>query len=279
MMNQLEALEPLTESFAAMSVGEFPVFQHSMPRAELCDGRYRVRFARTPAELDAVQKLRFEVFNLELGEGLDAAYQTGRDGDEFDQSCHHLMVVDTSNDRVVGTYRMQTGEMADANRGFYSAGEYDFSSFPSDVLWDSIELGRACIAKDHRNTQVLFLLWKGLAAYLAHNRKRYLFGCCSLTSQNARQGLRVLQALEAGQQLHPRLWATARPEYECIADEADVDETIDVNIPKLFKTYLRFGARVCSPPALDRAFKTIDFLVLFDVYEMDASARRLFFGT
>ena len=43
-----------------------------------------------------------------------------------------------------------------------------------------------------------------------------------------------------------------------------------MKIPKLFRTYLRFGAKVCSPPAIDRRFKTIDFLVLFDVYEIDA---------
>jgi len=277
-MNQVEALNSLTEALATINTSKFPVFQHLLPRAEASQGRYRVRFARTRAELDAVQKLRFEVFNLELGEGLDAAFQTGRDRDEFDESCHHLMVVDNSNEKVVGTYRMQTGEMAVAGHGFYAAGEYDFSSLPADVLWDSIELGRACIAKDHRNTQVLFLLWKGLAAYLAHNRKRYLFGCCSLTSQDAREGLRVLQMLEAGQQLHPTLWTTARPEYECNADATEINELREVSIPKLFRTYLRFGARVCSPPALDRAFKTIDFLVLFDVYEMSAATRRLFFG-
>ena len=41
---------------------------------------------------------------------------------------------------------------------------------------------------------------------------------------------------------------------------------------------MHYGAKVCGPPATDRQFKTIDFLVLFDVFEMDAQTRRMFFG-
>ena len=41
--------------------------------------------------------------------------------------------------------------------------------------------------------------------------------------------------------------------------------------------YLRYGGRICSPPALDRDFKTIDLLMLFDVERLDERARALFF--
>jgi len=37
---------------------------------EINSGRFIVRLARTSEEVDAVLKLRFEVFNLELGPGL-----------------------------------------------------------------------------------------------------------------------------------------------------------------------------------------------------------------
>jgi putative hemolysin len=40
---------------------------------------------------------------------------------------------------------------------------------------------------------------------------------------------------------------------------------------------LRYGAKVCGPPAIDRQFKTIDFLVLFDVAEMSERTVRMFF--
>jgi putative hemolysin len=52
-----------------------------------------------------------------------------------------------------------------------------------------------------------------------------------------------------------------------------------VEIPSLFRTYLRFGARVCGGPAIDRGFKTIDFLVFLDLMDLDSGARKMFFGS
>lgn len=90
------------------------------------------------AELNAVLKLRFNGFNLKLGEGLKASYLTQRDLDEFDRSCQHLIVVDRKNDEVIGTYhRMQTGDMAAAGNEFYSAGEFDLTRLPDEVVKNS----------------------------------------------------------------------------------------------------------------------------------------------
>src|ERR1041385_2365889 len=161
-----------------------------LPQAAFTKGRYVVRFARTAEEPDAVLRLRFRVFNLELNQGVESAYLSGRDRDEFDPTCHRLLVVDSTSGEPVGTYRLRTDEAARGSLGFYSAGEFDLSSLPRHVLEESVEVGRACVAREHRNKQVLFLLWKGLAAYMLHNRKRYFFGCCSLPTQDAREGLR-----------------------------------------------------------------------------------------
>jgi putative hemolysin len=35
--------------------------------------------------------------------------------------------------------------------------------------------------------------------------------------------------------------------------------------PKLLRAYLTIGARICSEPAIDREFKTIDFLTILDL--------------
>lgn len=262
------------------SVGKaakYPLFSDSLPQIEISAGKYQLRFAQTSAELDAVLKLRFEVFNLELAEGLDASYATRRDEDEFDETCHHLLVIDRTTAEVVGTYRLRTMEMAVVAGGFYSAGEYRLDHFPSKLLTESVEIGRACIARPHRNTAVLFLLWQGLAMYMLRNHKRYLFGCCSLTSQDEGEGWRVFRYLEEKGSLHPALRVQPKPECECL--EADyTDVTREVKVPRLFNTYLRFGAKVCSEPAIDREFKTIDFLVIFDALNMDAKTYQLFFA-
>ena len=276
-MKNLKSFGALAENPFTMQGREYLIQPESVPSVEIVEGRYMVRFARTPDEIDAALRLRYEVFNLELGEGLDASFETGRDVDAFDSICQHLVVLDRNKNQVVGTYRCQTGEMA-AAMGFYSANEFNLSHIPSSVLLNAVELGRACVSRSHRNTQVIFLLWKGLAAYVAYSRKRYVFGCCSLTSQDESEGSRVFEMLKASGHLHPSFHALPRPGFECAADSLSFDEASEVNIPKLFRIYLRFGARVCSPPAIDRLFKTIDFLVLFDIEEMGEQWRKVFFG-
>lgn len=257
---------------------DYPRFRDCLPGVEMREGKYAVRFARDHEDLDEILKLRFNVFNLELGEGLEESFLTGRDLDDYDKTCHHLMVVEEPSGDCVGTYRVQTGAMAAAAKGFYSSAEFDLSLLPTEVLEDSVELGRACIAGPHRNTAVLFLLWKGLAAYVAHNRKRFLFGCCSLTSQDAREGKLVMELLEREGHLHPDFYAPPQPGSECYPPGFGVREPFEVKLPKLFKTYLRLGAKVCGPPVIDRAFKTIDYLVIFDVFSMDSRMRQIFFG-
>ncbi len=216
-MKTIERTNWTPNAVAVIEPAAYPGFKDPFPQEEFHAGRYCDRFARTREELDAALK---------------------RDMDEFDEQCHHLIVVDTENqDRVVGTYRMQTSDMARAGRGFYSNVEFELSKLPPEVLSDSIELGRACVAQDHRNTAVLFLLWRGLAAYLMHNRKRYLFGCCSLTSQDPLDGLGVMRSLERSGQIDPSFNVTTQPGFECVAED-DVLVDREVRLPKLFQIYI-----------------------------------------
>src|SRR5689334_8887100 len=104
-MNRLETIKVLAESPAVFQAQESIAQTANIPPIEIAEGHYLVRFARTPEEIDAALKLRFEVFNLELGEGLSTSYAVGRDVDEFDAVCHHLIVLDAQDNQVVGTYR------------------------------------------------------------------------------------------------------------------------------------------------------------------------------
>ncbi len=238
--------------------------------------RYRTRFARTPADLDAILRLRFEVFNVELNEGLSESDRTGRDEDPFDRHCDHLMIEDAASGSVVGTYRMQTQEMAREGIGYYSAGEFDLSGLGAGVLGRSVEVGRACIAREYRKRSVLFLLWKGLGDYVTRRGKRYLFGCSSLSTQDEAFGVCAFRQLERSGHVHSALRVAPLPGLECHAGPHPCEDT--VALPILFATYLRYGARVCGPPAIDRRFKTIDFLTLLDVECLDSSRRQLYLG-
>ncbi len=243
----------------------------------LQEGRYRVCFAQTAGEVDAALRLRFDVFNLELGEGLDSSFMTMRDRDEFDEQCHHLLVIERDNNRVIATYRMQTLEMAAAGNGFYSQGEFRLDQFPRQVLENAVEVGRACISKPHRNGRVLFLLWKGIAHYMISFQKRYLFGCCSLTSQDPREGKQTMHYLRSKNLLHNDFRVDPQPGFECYHSKVPATPEKGITLPRLFRIYLGYHAKVCSPPAIDRLFKTIDFLVLLDLRDLDNRTRKMFF--
>lgn len=243
------------------------------PPLDEARGFYRVRFARTELDRIACCRLRYEVFNLELGEGLQQSELTGLDQDEYDDHCNHLMVIEERTGNVVGTYRMQTDELAAAHGGYYSASEYDLSEVPAEMMGRAVELGRACIAREHRNKAVFFLLWRGLMAYLLWNSKRYLFGCSSLTSQNPEEGLQAYDWLLREGHVREDFQTAPLPGYVCDAGRHETF-TGEFEIPKLFSTYLRNGAKICGPPALDRFFGTIDFLTLLDLEDFDARLGR-----
>ena len=225
--------------------------------------RYVMRLASTREDVLAAQELRFRVFNLELNEGLAASYALERDEDQFDEVCDHLLVTSRETGEVVGTYRMQTGRQAQLNHGYYSASEFDFSPF-EPVRDQIIELGRACVARDHRNQTVLGLLWKGIARYARENAARYLVGCSSLTSQDGPAGLATYRVLR-DKCLVASPWRTLPlPGWRC-PDTQDGHIVEPIKIPKLMGLYLAIGARICGEPALDREFGTIVFLTWLDL--------------
>jgi putative hemolysin len=256
-------------------------------------GRYRLRLAQTVEDRDAACRLRFKVFNIELGEGLQSSYQTGLDTDHFDLFCDHLLVEDKLESdparRIVGTYRMQSGTTAAQNLGYYS--EQEFSFAPYEPLRPSVlELGRASIDREHRTPEVLTLLWRGIAQYATDMGLRYLIGCSSLNSKDPAEGWQLYR------QLHnyrvPPEFATqptaayacpseqegANPQLSPCNDDPDipVSTAVQVKVPKLLKTYLAIGARIGGPPAWDREFGTIDFLTLLDLKLISPSARNRF---
>src|SRR6266568_2166663 len=112
--------------------------------------QYTTRLARNLDEVRAAQTLRFEVFNLELNEGLAESFTTGRDEDPFDAVCDHLVVEHLPSENIVGTYRLQTGHNAAAYLGYYCAQEFEFQAF-EPLRPEMIELGRACVDPQHRN--------------------------------------------------------------------------------------------------------------------------------
>ncbi len=221
---------------------------------------YVARLAVADTERAAAFRLRFMVFNLEMQEGLESAYGTGYDVDRYDEVCDHLIVEDKKNATVVGTYRIQRGEVAAANFGYYSEQEFDFAPYEA-MRAQIVELGRACIHRDHRTPEVLNLLWRGIARYALAYGGRYMMGCCSLPSLDPQRGGAVYASL-MNYRVDAELRTSPTAEYRMPPSAGPLDEE---RAPKLLRAYLAIGAQICGEPAIDREFKTIDFLTLLDL--------------
>jgi len=268
--NRMFTVGPMSTSFctsqncSALAFDARSSVAHSKFVLNVVHGPYELRLAQTETERAAAYRLRFEVFNLELREGLDTAFGTGQDVDEFDSIWDHLIVEDSRGGQIVGTYRLQTGSTAAAYAGYYSEREFDFRPY-EPLRGRIVELGRACIHREHRSSEVLLLLWRGILQYAMHSAARYLIGCCSLTSQNPAEGTSVFAAL-SGSLTETRLRTNPHAGFRMPFVRGTHREP---KIPKLLRTYLAVGAKICGPPAIDREFKTIDFLTLMDLDQLN----------
>ena len=248
-----------------------------IPRPIDENSSYVIKIADTMMELESAYRLRFEVFNIELDEGLDSSFLAGLDKDEYDDQFLHLIVVDKTNDKVIATYRIQNHAMAQQGIGFYSASRFDFADFPQEIQQHGLEVSRACIAKNHRNSKVFYALWKGLALMLYENKLRYFFGCCSIPSRNSQDANGVVKLLQTMAVYHKNVYVQALPEFTCTYQDEDTDIT-KVMLPPLFNLYLRFKCRVCSSPCKDDEFKTITFLVVYDTRSASDKHHSMFLG-
>jgi putative hemolysin len=242
---------------------------------EIAEGRYVAKLAQTSSEIESALRLRYEVFNVELAAPNDHN-ATGLEYDRYDAACQHLIVVDNLTGKTVGTYRLNSIESARRAEGFYAYNEFSVEDLPIEVLRQSVEIGRACVAREHRNSKVFFLLWKCLLHYLKNSGKRYFFGCCSLFTQDCEIGTKVYQQFERNGFVHPEI--RVQPRWERAFPVNEIYSAIEqIELPALFKMYLKIGVKICGAPAIDREFGTIDYFILFDLQAMSEKYRRMFF--
>ncbi len=235
----------------------------------LKEKQLEVRLAENQYEIEQTLSLRYEVFNKELGEGLPESHETRKDRDPYDLYCDHLIVVDNSYDKkIVGTYRILRSSVAKKYIGFYSENEFNLSPIYK-LIDEAAEIGRSCVHPDYRDGTVISLLWSGLAWYIQTYNVRYLMGCGSFHTSDpiiiskayayfkekqylVKDTLRIFP-------LEEKKLSGFNPDYP-ISDLKDAAK----NIPPLIIGYLRAGALIGGEPAYDHIFNTTDFFIFFD---------------
>jgi len=242
-------------------------FQHAHP----AQPRLSVALARSDAEIEEAQRLRYQVFAGEMGARLPTADEE-IDRDIFDAYCDHLLVRDNYHDKVVGTYRILSPQRARAIRGYYSESEFDLTRL-LPLRDRMVEVGRSCVHPDYRDGATIAHLWSGLADYMIARQHEYLIGCASISMADG--GHYAASVYRKLFRLHE-----APAEYRVIPRSPlpldALNDTLDVIIPPLIKGYLRLGAYICGEPAWDRDFNTADLFILLPMDRLNARyARRL----
>lgn len=233
---------------------------------------YSVSLARDEAEVRAAQRLRHDVFAMELG-ALLTTPEPGLDIDAFDAYCDHLIVREDNSGAVVGTYRLLPPERAAIAGRLYAEGEFDISAHAA-IRHDLVEVGRSCVHPDHRDGAVIGLMWAGIARYLVRTGHNWLAGCCSVPLADG-------GAFAAG------VWDTVRDKHLSPAeyrvrprlpwDASGIARTPGrTPLPALLRGYIRLGAQVCGEPALDADFGVADLYVLLSLRQTNPRYLRHF---
>ncbi len=245
-------------------------------KGELC-----LRLAAGWDEVDACQRLRYQVFYEELGavpEGNLSEFR--RDSDRFDLICDHLVVVRRTLDNsagaitlgdgeLIGTYRLLRQEVADSNGGFYTQAEFDLKPLlAAHPHLRFLELGRSCVLKAFRTKPVVELLWQGIWDYVRAHRLDVMFGCASLEGTDPQQhalALTYLSQLMPPPEWYVRALPDIRAEMRLFEPEKVDQRRALRSLPPLIKGYLRLGCFIGDGAVVDYQFNTIDVLIILPV--------------
>lgn len=240
-------------------------------------GAITVRWAQHLDEVRAAQKLRYEIFALEMGARLNSTVP-GYDVDIFDPYCEHLLVCDQASGQVVGTYRVLTPAQAKRIGSTYSDTEFDLTRLRT-LRERMVELGRSCVHPEHRHGGVIMALWGALGEFMVRNQLDTMIGCASIPMLHngvvsgdvaASIWRKVQTAHLAPIEYHvrPRLPLP----LETLRDDLDVEP------PALIKGYLRLGAKVLGAPAWDPDFNSADLPILLRMADLHPRYRKHFLG-
>jgi len=236
--------------------------------------RLFVELAYSREDIREAQALRYKVFGEEMGAKLKGS-ESGLDVDEFDPYCQHLLVRETETGRLAGCTRILTDEAAAGIGRFYSEGEFDIRAILA-LPRRKLEVGRTCIAPEHRQGAAIAVLWSGLAAFVNLHGYDYLFGCASLPlGEQDLQAAAIMNRLRHHAMAAPHIRAT--PHFPLRGSEVS-DPVLDAPLPALVKAYVRLGAKACGEPCRDAAFGVADVLMLLDMDDLEPAYSRHFLG-
>lgn len=273
--------EMLQDSFFRDNTSSIPELRQSSTTAHESKTNIVTTWARHLSEVREAQKLRYQVFAIEMGASLPDIL-SGYDVDIFDDYCEHLLVRDRKTWQVIGTYRVLTPAQAKLAGKLYSDSEFDLRAL-QPLRGRLAEIGRSCVHRDYRQGGVILALWKALVLFMTQNRLDDIVGCVSIPMNMQVSENQIGMGYAAAS-----IWRQMKENY-LASQELQViprlplpveqlDQSLDIEPPALVKGYLRVGAKVLGAPAWDPDFNTADLPMLMRMKDLPERYRKHFLG-
>jgi putative hemolysin len=260
---------------------------------------FAVERSRIPKAMREIGRLR-EIAFRSVGEGSGKPF----DVDRFDDTYVQLVLWDRDARCIVGGYR--AGVVSKVTRGvgidgLYTSTLFEYAPRLLEELGDAVELGRSFVRPEYQRQPLpLFLLWKGIGAFMLSRGHRRMFGPVSISNDyNSMSKELIMEFLERHRlstpfaplvtPRHPperreiASW-TDRERAEATADIHHVEKLIEEiergqrAVPVLLRHYLRLNARLLALNVDPDFGEVIDALMLVDLAQIDERIIRHYVG-
>lgn len=258
----------------------------------------------TQAEFEVITARASQIPNtlLEIGRlreitfrAVDEGSNKPRDIDEYDLYYEQLIIWDKEAGQLVGGYRIGRGDLIYGSygvKGFYIASLFKFDKAFAPILKQSIELGRAYVVPEYQRKRLpLFLLWRGILAFLLKNPQfKYLMGPLSISKMYSDISKQLIIEFVKKHYYNHELAKLVKPRraYKVKIKDIDTDilienfegeiqkldnfiediEPFHLRIPVLMKKYIKQNARIICFNVDPKFSDTLDGLMLLDIAEL-----------
>ncbi|HZV70968.1 MAG TPA: GNAT family N-acetyltransferase [Saprospiraceae bacterium] len=226
----------------------------------------------------------------QIGESTGLAYDT----DSFDDYYEQLIIWDEIAERLVGGYRFGCGDRIFAEygpKGFYINSFFNIDPAFNKFLPQCVELGRSFIVEDYQRKNLpLYLLWKGIMAYMIKNKQfKFLIGPVSISRYYSDYSRKVLMEYAKRNFYHPDFakWFSPKTPFnpgnaqngtiETCSDQDkvfDIEDVLDqlqpdhIQFPVLMKQYIRQNAKFLGFNLDPNFNNALDGLMIMDIADI-----------
>ena len=229
--------------------------------------KFIIKTAETEKELLGVFHLRHNVF---FKERKGVSFESQLSFDEYDIHADHLIIIDKNSDQVKGSYRFIPSKFKGYEH-FCNWQYFDIYDFLYQKKKESgfVEMEWSCTHKELRSSRAIHYIWLGMARYFKEVFSKYMFGQVNVLNIGSAEAACIYNTfMDAGivdttsPVVPTKKYTVSGMEKMILNTKPDLKSLMKIS--RLFKWYLKMGARVHGQPIFDPEFNSYGFFLSID---------------